>query len=167
MFYVWVKIKAKNSRGNPIVLGLNEENWLRSLSLDDAYDFNNLHNVHKSPIIISKSKLTIKTTDKETIISKEVIEKTRNDLTTSNVRTKNSQDFNVTKPPWELWQDMVRETELTERGSEGKSKLNAIVKALQTSPIIQMSVGYRGTQLKASMFLKGSQKIVFKPKRLV
>ncbi|ESO98910.1 hypothetical protein LOTGIDRAFT_213698 [Lottia gigantea] len=40
----------------------------------------------------------------------------------------------------------------------------AVLKALSTRPIIAADVGYKGTQLKMSLYLEGKQRTAFKPK---
>ena len=166
IFYIWVKIKRRNGHRNPLVQVSNEENLLRSLLLDTAFDFNNLDHSHKKTRILSKDKRsTIKRSGKDKP-TKEVVSLTRNTVTTGNLSTKKSLDI-LSKPAWQLWQEMVKVREVTQPGNEGQMKVDAIVKALQTAPVIQISVGYKGTQLKSTMFLKGNQRTVFKPKRLV
>jgi hypothetical protein len=165
IFYLWSKIKARNSRRNPVVKISRDEYLLQSLLLDGAYDFNNLDHVHKNKRILSKDKRSTKATDRNEKLAKGIATITQNNRATSNLRTKSKQNLILNKPAWLLWQDMVKEREVTQPGQEGKMKVDAIVKALQTVPVIQTSVGYKGTQLKASMFLKGNQRTVFKPKR--
>lgn len=45
--------------------------------------------------------------------------------------------------------------------------LGDILAALSSAPIVNADVGYKGTQLKVSLVLKGGQRAVFKPKWLV
>ena len=164
ILYIWVKNKTRNGRRNPVVAASNDENLLRSLLLDGAFDFNN--HIHTDPKISSRDRRSTKTSDKT--ISKETVSVRHNIPTSNELKITTSQKntaFN--KPAWQLWHEMVKEREVTQPGQEGMLRVDAIVKALQTQPVIQMSVGYRGTQLKASMFLQGKQRTVFKPKRLV
>ena len=170
IYYVWVKTKTRNSRGNPVVQISDDENLLKTLLLDGTFDFNNLDHIHKDKRILSKNKRGTQRLIENGKIAKEInIAVTQNTIATGSnfIRTKTTQSLMLSKPAWELWQDMVKEREVTPPGQEGKMKVDAIVKALQTTPVIQMSVGYRGTQLKASMILKGNQRTVFKPKRSV
>lgn len=163
--YLWAKIKLRSDRQNPIVPVSNDENLLRSLLLDGAYDLNSLD--HKHAGISSKNKRTTKAEGKSGIITKEISSTTRITVATSDLRTKALENVVSNREAWKLWQAMVKVNEVTQPGPAGTLKVNAIVKALQTAPIIQTSVGYKGTQLKTSMFLKGNQRTVFKPKRLV
>ena len=112
-----------------------------------------------------KDKSTTRVADKHRNNAKET---TKSVATSNTFKTKSLiPDKPSKKPVWELWQAMVKVTEVTEPGEEGQLKVDAIVKALQTAPIIQTSLGFRGTQLKASVFLKDNQRTVFKPKRFV
>jgi hypothetical protein len=169
ILYVWVKIKRRNGYKNPLVKISNEENLLRALLLDTAFDFNNLDHSHEKPRILSKPKRTTIEGDRKDKLTKEIASVAQNTATTSNLRTKTSQSRHLIskKPAWQLWEDMVKVREVTQPGHEGTVKVDAIVKALQTAPVIELSVGFKGTQLKSSMFLKGNQRTVFKPKRLV
>lgn len=45
--------------------------------------------------------------------------------------------------------------------------LGDVLAALSSAPIVSADVGYKGTQLKVSLVLKGGQRAVFKPKWLV
>ena len=164
IFYVCVQIKRRNSRRNPLVQVSDEENVLRSLLLDTAFDFNNFDHSHKKTRILSKDRRNTIKRDENDKPTKEIVSLTRNTVTTSNLKTKRPDDI-LSKPAWELWQEIVKVREVTQPGHEGQMKVNAIVKALQTAPVIQISVGYKGTQLKSTMFLKGNQRTVFKPKR--
>ena len=169
VMWIWVKIKARNSQRNPIVRVSEDENLLRSLLLDGTYDFNYLDHVHKNTRMMFKDRRSTQEIDNHGDITKK---RTQNIATsnTDTIKTKISPRLMLdkpSKPVWEFWQEMVKVREVTEPGEEGQTKVDAIVKVLQTAPIIQTSVGYKGTQLKASMFLKGNQRIVFKPKRFV
>ncbi|EDO44241.1 predicted protein [Nematostella vectensis] len=64
--------------------------------------------------------------------------------------------------PWQLWKDMVTSRHLT---PSGKQEVNLILDALSYKPIVAAGVGYKGTQLKATLLLEGNQKVVFKPGR--
>ena len=165
VLYIWMKIKVRNSRRNPVVPALNDENLLRSLLLDGVYDINNLDHVHKVTSMLVKDKRSTKNEDGIDKNTKE--HRMSPAIATSVYRTKTVQDEILSRPAWELWREMVKEREVTQPGHEGTLKVKAIVKALQTAPVQLTSVGYRGTQLKATMFLNDNQRTVFKPKRLV
>ncbi|XP_028394809.1 glycosaminoglycan xylosylkinase-like [Dendronephthya gigantea] len=160
--YLWVKIKPRSNRENPVVQVSNEENLLRALLLDGAYDFNNLDHKHTGTSI---HKRTTEPEAKSDINTEKISATGVTIAATSNLKTKALKNVVLHKTAWKLWQEMVKVNEVTQHGEEGTLKVNRIVKALQTAPIIQTSVGYKGTQLKTSMFLKGNQRTVFKPKR--
>ena len=65
--------------------------------------------------------------------------------------------------PWQLWKEMVTDRKLS--SSSDPDAVNMILEALTFKPIVAVGVGYKGTQLKASMLLEGKQRVVFKPLR--
>lgn len=72
---------------------------------------------------------------------------------------------NATFFPWEVWSSWVKPTKLYPVDSFYSPTMNSILSALSTSPITKFGIGYRGTQLKATMYLNKTQRTVFKPKR--
>lgn len=66
---------------------------------------------------------------------------------------------------WKIWPDWVKPNQLYPREEFHSFKMDSILTALATYPVTLFDVGYRGTQLKASMHLEGNQRTVFKPKR--
>lgn len=66
--------------------------------------------------------------------------------------------------PWDVWQEMVTDREITDRSEKF---VHMILKAMSGSKILSADVGYKGTQLKARLYLDGPEKqvVVFKPKR--
>lgn len=71
----------------------------------------------------------------------------------------------TTVSPWEVWASWVKPTKLYPVDNFHSSSMNSILSALSSSPVTKFGIGYRGTQLKATMYLNGSQRTVFKPKR--
>ncbi len=71
--------------------------------------------------------------------------------------------------PWKVWSSWVQlqPTILVNSNNFYSSEMNSIISALSSYPITKFDLGHRGTQLKTTMFLKGDQQTVFKPKRLV
>lgn len=65
--------------------------------------------------------------------------------------------------PWEIWRRWVHEDRLYPEGMFRSERMNHILNSMATEQITSMGVGYKGTQLKASVML-GKQKAVFKPK---
>ncbi|XP_042227302.1 glycosaminoglycan xylosylkinase-like isoform X2 [Homarus americanus] len=67
----------------------------------------------------------------------------------------------VTGDPWDLARKWAKPRSLVPDSARG---LGDVLAALSTAPIIAADVGYKGTQLKVAIMLKGGQKAVFKPK---
>lgn len=67
--------------------------------------------------------------------------------------------------PWRVWSSWVQSDVLYSNTSFYSDDMNMILNAMSTYPVTSFDVGYKGTQLKASMYLKGNQKTVFKPMR--
>ncbi len=68
--------------------------------------------------------------------------------------------------PWEIWRRWVRQDRLYPEGVFWSDQMNHLLNSMATASITSFDVGYRGTQLKASV-LFGKQKAVFKPMRYV
>ena len=71
----------------------------------------------------------------------------------------------LTTRPWDIWARWVNSEVLYPAGVFYSSDMDMILRALSTYPIKSFDVGYRGTQLKATLHLIGNQKAVFKPRR--
>ena len=67
--------------------------------------------------------------------------------------------------PWKIWSDWVREDVLYPNGVLHSNEMDLILHGLSSYPITRLDLGYKGTQLKASMYLEGGQRTVFKPMR--
>ena len=65
--------------------------------------------------------------------------------------------------PWLLWRGMVKSRQIT--SPTDKESVDIILDAMMYKPIIAAGVGYKGTQLKATLILEGKQRVVFKPMR--
>ena len=68
--------------------------------------------------------------------------------------------------PWSVWERWVTQDHFYPEGAFYSSEMNQILETLATSQVTELGLGYKGTQLKATMML-GGQKTVFKPKRWV
>lgn len=77
-----------------------------------------------------------------------------------------SRGLQTTPPvdPWTLWAEWVKVDSLYSPDAFWSSDMNTLLHALASAPITAFDVGYKGTQLKATMHL-GAQKTIFKPKR--
>ncbi|XP_064089471.1 glycosaminoglycan xylosylkinase-like [Macrobrachium nipponense] len=67
----------------------------------------------------------------------------------------------VTDDPWDLARKWANPKTLLPDKAKG---LGDVLGALSTAPIVAADIGYKGTQLKVSILLKGGQRAVFKPK---
>lgn len=67
----------------------------------------------------------------------------------------------VTDDPWEWAHKWASPRSLVPDSARG---LGDVLAALSTAPIVAADVGYKGTQLKITVMLKGGQRAVFKPK---
>ena len=68
------------------------------------------------------------------------------------------------KNPWAIWERWVKPNYLYPEDAFWSHDMDYIIDAMATAPITSFGVGYKGTQLKATMFL-GKQRTVFKPMR--
>lgn len=66
--------------------------------------------------------------------------------------------------PWNIWHSWVQQNQFYPEDIFFSEEMNSILHAMATYPIRSFDVGHRGTQLKATMFLR-EQKTVFKPMR--
>jgi hypothetical protein len=67
--------------------------------------------------------------------------------------------------PWDIWKGWVKPHVLYPEGSFFSLQMDLILESLEMYPITSFDVGYRGTQLKAGLYLEGNQRAVFKPMR--
>merc|ERR1712080_682187 len=63
---------------------------------------------------------------------------------------------------WDIWKDMITKRTLTH---QSEVAVNIILNEMMTSQILLADIGYKGTQLKAHLTLRGPHNAVFKPKR--
>ena len=175
--YFWFKYKWSPQR-SPVVK-IYEEALLQTLLLDDAFDFNKLDHRHENTRLsrTARRSTSFETGGSHTTSSKHTIESTISTLRANAIpftvkRTTLQTPMvadTANRNPWEIWKGMVTliGTKVTPNGTLGSLQVNAVLKALRSFPIVNVGVGFKGSQLKASMFLEGSQRTVFKPKRFV
>lgn len=65
---------------------------------------------------------------------------------------------------WRIWREWVEPGHLYPSAAFYSEQMDHILAAMATAPVTSLDVGYKGTQLKASLMLE-SQRTVFKPKR--
>lgn len=161
--FIWTKMEEKKTALYPVISLTNKHSVLNTLQLDKQYDINNFDLVYRNTKPLPTN--AKRNENKRKSVGKALTKLNIANVTSNEIKTINSRISDVEKDPWKLWQEMVRERAITSRGYDATTNLRTIIKALQTFPITQTNVGYRGTQLKASMILKGNQQVVFKPKR--
>lgn len=66
---------------------------------------------------------------------------------------------------WGMWLRWPQTEAVLPDGIYDTKNLSMLLQAMALAPIDQLDVGYKGTQLKASVLLRGGQMVVFKPKR--
>ena len=71
----------------------------------------------------------------------------------------------TSKHPWQIWTSWVKPKVFYSPDDFWSAEMNTILHALATYPVTSLELGHRGTQLKASMYLQGGQRTVFKPMR--
>lgn len=157
--FLWLHITEYRERS------LEEsERTIKLLQVKDTYDFNSMdhgHSIRKdketiNPASIDNAEENIKQSDNTV----------KNKRSTSNEMTKTTEeddDDDIEKEdPWLTWKEMVSLRTLTPSASDG---VNTILDALTFRPIVAAGIGFKGTQLKATLLLNGKQKVVFKPMR--
>ena len=66
---------------------------------------------------------------------------------------------------WNMWERWPQTDAVLPEGVYDTKNLSTLLQAMAVAPVDRLDVGYRGTQLKASLHLRGGQVAVFKPKR--
>ena len=90
---------------------------------------------------------------------------------TSSTSPKINYTKNLTSPSespndiWKMWRGWVKPDVFYAPDDFWSSEMTTLIHALATTPITLLDLGHRGTQLKATMYLQGEQRTVFKPKR--
>lgn len=93
----------------------------------------------------------------------------RDTHTTSSTYSTSPKNYtkNLTSPSeiWKMWGGWVKPDVFYAPDDFWSSEMTTLIHALATTPITLLELGHRGTQLKATMYLQGEQRTVFKPKR--
>lgn len=152
---------------HPLILSVDD-----SQSLLDGMDFNRIDHVHRhqrSHGVEPHSHLDRADLREDRKANSSLKEDTWNKGTYNvgagnEIRQKDSHDTDYEyDDPWTLWKEMVKSRQIT--SPIDNDSVNTILEALMYKPIIAAGVGYRGTQLKATLILEGKQRVVFKPMR--
>lgn len=152
---------------HPLILSVDD-----SQSLLDGMDFNRIDHVHRhqrSHGVEPHSRLDRADLREDRKANSSLKEDTWNKGTYNvgagnEIRQKDSHDTDYEyDDPWTLWKEMVKSRQIT--SPIDNDSVNTILEALMYKPIIAAGVGYKGTQLKATLILEGKQRVVFKPMR--
>lgn len=156
-----------SERKHPLILSVGDTH-----SLLDGMDFNRIDHVHRhqrSNEVEPQSHLERADfrADKKanSSVNDDTWNKEINNVGAGNeIRQNDSHDTDYEyDDPWTLWKEMVKSRQIT--SPVDNDSVNTILEALIYKPIIAAGVGYRGTQLKATLILEGKQRVVFKPMR--
>lgn len=156
-----------SERKHPLILSVDD-----SQSFLDGMDFNRIDHVHRhqrSHGVKPHSQLDRADLREDRKANSSLNEDTWNKKTHNvgagnEIRQKDSHDTDYEyDDPWTLWKEMVKSRQIT--SPIDNDSVNTILEALMYKPIIAAGVGYRGTQLKATLILEGKQRVVFKPMR--
>lgn len=140
------------------------ERTIKLLQVEDKYDFNSMEHGHSVNKEKDNTKKQNNNVDKITQNDNKDVAPKNKRSTDERMDTKDEDDDDDmdTDDPWLAWKEMVTLRTLTPPASDG---VNSILDALTFKPIVAAGIGYKGTQLKATLLLNGKQKVVFKPMR--
>ena len=155
-----------SDKKHPLLLSVHEDSQFPV----DETDFNRIdhshHHVQRSNEEMERVKTNTDSNDLEPRLEKRFVDNDhKNTVSKHNNNAKNANndvDYEY-DDPWLIWKDMVKSRQITPPNDS--DAVNMILEAMMYKPVIAAGVGYRGTQLKATLTLEGKQKVVFKPKR--
>lgn len=162
--FIWLRMRVSDDR-HPL-LSVDD-----SRSLMDDMDFNRIDHSHHHVQRSSEKTYRVRTnpdhdsTDVERKLDKRLIDKGKNvgkDEELKDKNTNNDVDYEY-DDPWSIWKDMVKSRQVT--SPHDSDAVNMILEAMMYKPVVAAGVGYKGTQLKATLMLEGKQRVVFKPMR--
>jgi len=163
--FIWLRLRVSDKK-HPLLLSVHED---PQFPLDET-DFNRIdhshHHVQRSNEEIERVKTNADSNDLEPRLEKRVVDKDHKNTVRkhkNNPKNANNDVDYEYDDPWLIWKDMVKSRQITP--PDDTDAVNMILEALMYKPVIAAGVGYRGTQLKATLTLEGKQKVVFKPKR--
>lgn len=162
--FLWLRWQISDDNKHPLMLSVSD-----TQSLMDGMDFNRMDHTHRhqrssDQTLRSSSERTDHIKPNLSFEGKEKKELGNVDPGEESKRNNANDDVDYEyDDPWTLWKDMVKSREVT--SPNDADSMNMILEAMMYKPIVAAGVGYRGTQLKASLFLEGKQRVVFKPKR--
>lgn len=164
--FLWMRWNL-SERKHPLILSVGD-----TQSLLDGMDFNRIDHVHRHQRSNEEEphshleRADFRADKKaNSSVNDDTWNKEINNVGAGNeIRQKDSHDTDYEyDDPWTLWKEMVKSRQIT--SPIDNDSVNTILEALMYKPIIAAGVGYRGTQLKATLILEGKQRVVFKPMR--
>lgn len=165
--FVWLRWKTSGDK-HPLMLSVGD-----TQSFLDEMDFNKIDHRHRhqrsnDETLVSSSKRTEdKNQNLKTVVNKEPpLDKRPGNVEARDESKQKHSEVDVDyefDDPWTLWKGMVKSRQITVPGDD--DSMNMILEAMMYKPIVAAGVGYRGTQLKATLILEGKQRVVFKPMR--
>lgn len=157
-----------SDKKHPLLLSVHED---PQFPVDET-DFNRIDHSHHHVQRSNEEMESVKTnTDSNDVhvkprLEKRFVEKDHKNTVSkhdNNARNANNDVDYEYDDPWLIWKDMVKSRQITP--PDDTDAVNMILEAMMYKPVIAAGVGYRGTQLKATLTLEGKQRVVFKPKR--
>lgn len=161
--FLWMRWKLSDQR-YPLQLSVSD-----TQALVDGMDFNRIDHTHRHQRsndieLRSPSEGTdFKDQKGNALVNRDTWNKEGNNVDArDDVNQKDDTDYEY-DDPWLLWRGMVKSRQIT--SPTDKESVDIILDAMMYKPIIAAGVGYKGTQLKATLILEGKQRVVFKPMR--
>lgn len=163
--FIWLRMRVLDKK-HPLLLSVNGDSQFAV----DEMDFNRIDHSHqhvqRSSEEMDRVKTNADSTELEPKLEKRFVDKDhKNTVNKHNNNAKNANndvDYEY-DDPWTIWKDMVKSRQITP--PDDNDAVNMILEAMMYKPVVAAGVGYRGTQLKATLTLEGKQRVVFKPKR--
>ena len=166
--FIWLRMRVSDEK-HPLLVAVDGKN---SHSVTDETDFNRIDhshiNVQRSNEGTNPKKTNRDSKDVDHRQEKRSVGKDTNDENVASEKetkrniANNDMDYEY-DDPWSTWKDMVKSRQIT--SPDDADAVNMILEAMMYKPIVAAGVGYRGTQLKATLILEGKQRVVFKPMR--
>lgn len=169
--FFWLRWQISDDNKHPLMLSVGD-----SQSLMDGMDFNKIDHSHRhqrsnraKPVSFpERTDQNRVKSNRESVVNKEaeldkrVLENVDAGEESKRRNANDDVDYEY-DDPWLLWKGMVKSRQVTSPGEA--DSINMILEAMMYKPIVAAGVGYRGTQLKATLILEGKQRVVFKPMR--
>lgn len=167
--FIWLRMRVADKK-HPLSFTVSNQN---SRFLTDETDYNGIEHSHVNIQQSEEGTNHLKTNrvskDVDRSLEKRSVHTDTNNgervgekKVERNIGKNNDIDYEL-DDPWSIWESMVKSRQIT--SPDDADGVNMILEAMMYKPIVAAGVGYRGTQLKATLTLEGRQKVVFKPMR--